>query len=104
MSAVVRWAGQGVARRLPGAFCPCTGVPGRVTGRWPPQGGPGKRARAAEWDTLLMCCARKGTEGSNPSASALAPGSSGSQWHRPAASVAGLHDRSVTASAGGGSN
>ena len=36
-----------------------------------PQDGPGKRARAAEWDTLLMCCARKGTEGSNPSASAL---------------------------------
>ena len=77
MSAVLRWAGQGVTRCLPGAFCPCTGVPGRVTGRWPPQGGPGKRARAAEWDTLLMCCARKGTEGSNPSASALAPGSSG---------------------------
>ena len=39
-----------------------------------PQDGPGKRARAAEWDTLLMCCARKGTEGSNPSASALAVG------------------------------
>ena len=50
-----------------------------------------------------MCCARKGTEGSNPSASALAPGFSGSQWHGPVASVAGQYDRSVTASAGGGS-
>ncbi len=55
-------------------FCPSAHLTGRVTGRWSPQGGPRKRARAAEWDTLLMCCARKGTEGSNPSASALGLG------------------------------
>ena len=71
-------------------FCPSAHLTGRVTGRWSPQGGPRKRARAAEWDTLLMCCARKGTEGSNPSASALdlgfrdpgavAVGTAGS-WH-----------------------
>ena len=85
------------------AFCPRAGAPGRVTGRWPPQGGPGKRARAAEWDTLLMCCARKGTEGSNPSASALRPPMWGLQWQGPVASAAGQYDRSVTASAGGGS-
>ena len=30
-----------------------------------------KRARVDEWDSLENCCARKGTGGSNPPASAM---------------------------------
>ena len=74
-------------------FCPSAHLAGRVTGRWSPQGGPRKRARAAEWDTLLMCCARKGTEGSNPSASALDLGSTPVGCRSAAAGRVWLADR-----------